>query len=38
MKFTPRNCSLRSHLSPHDIARCARDDAGTPNHFRGGPA
>ena len=36
MNFTPRNCSLRSHLSPHGIARKLTIPRGTPT-FRGDP-
>ena len=30
MNFTPLECSLRSARPPHEVARCARDSAGTP--------
>ena len=35
---TPRNRSLRSRLTLHEIARCALDPAGTPKDLRGDPA
>ncbi len=35
---TPTDHSLRSRPSPHEIARCAPDPAGTPKTSAGDPA